>query len=87
MTATANTAGTGRAMRFSVDPWDPTYGSALDGELEATTGDDVSLEVEMAAADWRPIAVVSGAPLPAVVLFVDGVRRVEAKVWIDESEN
>jgi len=88
VTATTGTgAGTGTAMRFSVDPWDPTYGSALDGELEATTGDDVSVEVEMAAADWRPVAPARDAPLPSVVLFVDGVRRVEAKVWINESEN
>jgi hypothetical protein len=73
-------------MRFSVDPWDPTYGSALDTELEPTTGDDVSVDLEMAAADWRPIAVSSSRPEPAVVLFVDGVRRVEAKVWIDQSD-
>lgn len=77
---------TSASMRFSVDPWDPTYGSALEGELEPTTGDDVSVEVEMAAADWRPIAASSATREPAVVLFADGVRRVEAKVWIDQSD-
>jgi hypothetical protein len=73
-------------VKFTVDPWDPTYGSALDADLEPTTGDDVSVDVEMAAADWRPIAASKSSAVPEVVLFVDGVRRVEAKVWIDQSD-
>ncbi len=72
-------------MRFTVDPWDPTYGSALDSDLAPTTGDEVSVEIECAAADWRPIPPTS-LPQPEVVLFVDGVRRVEARVWIDQSD-
>jgi hypothetical protein len=72
-------------VKFTVDPWDPTYGSALDSDLGPTTGDDVSVEIEMAAADWRPIPPTL-QPEPEVVLFVDGVRRVEARVWIDQSD-
>lgn len=73
-------------MRFRVDPWDPTYGSALDTDLEPSTGDDVSVDVELPAADWRPIAPPVARPAPEVVLFVDGVRRVEAKVWIEQPD-
>jgi hypothetical protein len=73
-------------MRFRVDPWDPTYGSALDSDLEPSTGDDVVVDLEVAAADWKPITVGAPVPLPSVVLFVDGVRRVEARVWIDEAD-
>jgi hypothetical protein len=72
-------------MRFSVDPWDPTYGSALDLDLEPTSA-TVSVDLEMAAGDWRPVPVSPSTPSPKVVLFVDGVRRVEAKVWIDEAD-
>jgi hypothetical protein len=74
------------AMRFRVDPWDPTYGSALEAELEPSRGDDVVLDLEVPAAEWRPIAPSRASVPPSVVLFVDGVRRVEARVWIDEPD-
>ena len=73
-------------MRFTVDPWDPSYGSALDTDLEPTTGGDVSVDIEVAAAEWRPIAPPAAQRPPEVVLFVDGVRRVEAKVWIEQPD-
>jgi hypothetical protein len=73
-------------MRFRVDPWDPSYGSAFDTELEPSRGDDVVLDLEVPAGEWTPIAAGAEGWRPAVVLFVDGVRRVEARVWIDEAD-
>src|SRR4051794_648364 len=70
-------------MRFSVDPWDPAYGSALDSDLEPAAA-TVSLDVEIPAAEWRPLPASRAVPAPELVLFVDGVRRVEARVWIDD---
>jgi hypothetical protein len=32
---------------------------------------------------WRPIDPGAAGPLPDALLFVDGVRRVEAQIWID----
>jgi hypothetical protein len=72
-------------VKFSVDPWDPTYGTALDLDLEPAAA-TVSVDLELSAAEWRPIPVPAGRPAPEVVLFVDGVRRVEARVWIDDAE-
>ena len=72
-------------MRFAVDPWDPTYGSALDAELGASTA-EVDADVEVPAARWAPVAPDPGMAPPAAVLFVDGVRRVDAQLWIDEPE-
>jgi hypothetical protein len=73
-------------MRFRVDPWDPTYGSALDNDLEPAAEGDVVVDVEVPSAEWRPIAAPVAHRHPPLVLFVDGVRRVEARVWIDETD-
>ena len=77
--------GTGPAMRFSVDGWDPTYGTSL--ELEEYLGEStasVEVNVERPAGQWRAIDPDPGLTPPAALLFVDGVRRVEARVWIDD---
>jgi hypothetical protein len=72
------------ALRFSVDSWDPSYGASLEveGQMEESTA-RIETDVEVPAARWRPIDPVDTAPLPDSLLFVDGVRRIEAQIWID----
>jgi hypothetical protein len=72
-------------MRFSVDGWDPNYGSALeaDGELSDSSA-RIETDVELPADRWRPLDPDDAGPLPGALLFVDGVRRIEAQVWIDD---
>jgi len=70
-------------MRFSVAQWSPEYGMPADPELEDAST-EVDAAVEMPLGEWRGI-------LPDVepvddVLFVDGVRRVDATLWIDQPE-
>ena len=72
-------------MRFSVDPWDPAYGTSLDTELGASTA-EVDVAVELPADRWRPLDPPTGVGPPTVVRFVDGVRRVDAQVWVDEQD-
>ena len=73
-----------RAMRFSVDGWDPSYGASLEleGQLEESTA-RIDADVELPADRWRPVSPDPAGPLPDALLFVDGVRRVEAQLWID----
>ncbi|HEU4546113.1 MAG TPA: hypothetical protein VFR88_07460 [Microlunatus sp.] len=70
------------SMRFAVDSWDPGYGTSfgIDGREETVTS--VVTDVEVAADDWAPIAVVPVEP-PRATIFVDGVRRIDARIWID----
>ena len=80
---TSNTPG----MRFSVDAWDVGYGTALaiaEEDLPASVA-RVETDVETPADQWAPISVGSDMPHPSAVLFVDGVRRIDARVWIDDS--
>jgi hypothetical protein len=77
-----------RDMRFSVDGWDPSYGASLElegqleGQLEESTA-RIDADIEVPAARWRPIDPDPAGSLPDALLFVDGVRRVEAQLWID----
>ena len=77
-----------RAMRFSVDGWDPSYGASLElegqmeGHLDESTA-RIDADVEVPAGRWRPIDPDPAGSLPGALLFVDGVRRVEAQLWID----
>ncbi len=67
-------------MRFAVDAWAPDYGGSVqESALEASdVPTDVSVEVPVAR--WRPQHPRAAASRS--VLFVDGVRRIEARVWI-----
>ncbi len=65
-----------------LDPWTPEYGSELPRE-PADRGDeslDVDPEVELPRARWAALRPAAGLTLPACVAFVDGVRRIDARV-------
>ncbi|TWF75594.1 hypothetical protein FHX44_111478 [Pseudonocardia hierapolitana] len=70
-------------MKFAVDPWDPSYGTSLDTELGESAA-QVALDVELPAAEWRPIDPDPAVLPPDAVLFVDGVRRVDAQLWVED---
>jgi len=71
---------------FTVDPWDPGYGLAFGAEVDSVSLEDSSAELvldpEMPGPDWRPIDPDPAAAVPANLLFLDGVRRIDARVWV-----
>jgi hypothetical protein len=74
-------------MRFTVEPGLPEYGSSLDsealfGEPEAS----VDVDVEVPAARWLPVPADAAFAAAATVLFVDGVQRVDARIWIPNED-
>jgi hypothetical protein len=78
------------AVSFSVDPWDPGYGMAFGDEM----GDDVlpdssaelNLDLELPASQWRPLSPGDFVPVPQTLLFLDGVRRIDASIWVHGSD-
>jgi hypothetical protein len=70
-------------MRFRVDPWSVEYGASVERDLVASEV-EVHADIEISSGDWREIGPRPGVPQPGTVLFVDGVRRVDARVWIDD---
>jgi hypothetical protein len=71
-------------MRFSVDPWDPGYGASTDVDGLDDSSATVVADVELPEDRWRPLDPDREAAPRAATLFVDGVRRIDARVWVDE---
>ena len=71
-------------MLLRVDPWDPQYGSSVefDGELAAVAGLDLTVE---APGTWSPMTVRLRSRVPCCA-FIDGVRRIDARLFADEGE-
>ena len=72
-------------MRFSVETWAPEYGSSIEAEDLVDATERVDATVERPLVDWAPVTVATRAP-PERVLFVDGVRRIDARVWITQGD-
>ena len=73
-------------MRFCVDAWDVSYGTALAVADEDLPASVARVETDVESADqWAPIPAGSDVPHPSAVPFVDGVRRIDARVRIDDS--
>ena len=74
------------AVTFSVDPWDPGYGMAFGEEMTGDTGPEstaeLHLDLEVPADQWRALAPDPALAVPDTVLFLDGVRRIDARVWL-----
>jgi hypothetical protein len=74
------------AARFTVDPWDPGYGMAVGDELDggalAASTAELGLDLELAADRWRPVDPDLAPQPPDTLLFLDGVRRIDARIWV-----
>lgn len=68
-------------MRFTVEAWDSDYGAPTDPELDDAS-EKVDVGVELPADQWRPL--IPEADPVSDIMFVDGVRRVDATLWIDQ---
>ena len=71
-------------MRFAVDTWQPEYGSGTDVGSLAPSEVETQIDIEVPIGQWAPVPCTAGAA--PLVFFVDGVRRVEARVWITEAD-
>ncbi|GAA1243390.1 hypothetical protein [Oryzihumus leptocrescens] len=71
---------------ITVDPWDPGYGLALTADLDSgifqESSAQLNLDVEVPADAWAPINPDPAIQPPATVLFLDGVRRIDARIWV-----
>jgi hypothetical protein len=74
-------------LQVRLDPWQVDYGTELPLEdVEADHPDEaVVLDIELAAGEWRPVTPGETHP-PSRLVFVDGVRRLEARLIIRRGE-
>lgn len=72
-------------MRMHVDAWDPGYGTGFDApDDDGEVASDVT--IELPPESWRPLSPPPEVRPAQTVLFVDGVRRLDANVWVVEDD-
>jgi hypothetical protein len=70
-------------MKFAVESWAPEYGIAVDASHLDEPSDSVDVTIECPVDDWQPLSPPPDTTAPQRMLFVDGVRRIDARVWFD----
>jgi hypothetical protein len=72
--------------RILVEAWEPEYGSPFaTGEMSPSLA-EVDPSVEVPPARWRPIPPEPGSGAAERLAFIDGVRRIDALVWVEDSD-
>jgi hypothetical protein len=71
-------------VKFSIESWAPEYGSAIEVDEREASQPQVDVTVETPRPRWAPISPGEDLSLPETILFTDGVRRVDARVWVDD---
>ena len=69
-------------LQVRLDPWQPEFGPEFAGfdEMAADGPESVDIELERPRDHWEPIDPELNWPLEHPVWFIDGVRRLEARV-------
>ena len=66
-------------FQLRLDPWGAEYEAPVGLEGEGATVEPVDATVEV-AGPWSPLAVPADLALPDVLLFIDGRRRLDARL-------
>ncbi len=72
--------------RVVVEAWAPEYGVPFGPEAFEVSDVPVDVNAEVGAADWAPISPPPETSESGTIYFVDGVRRVDARVWITDPD-
>jgi hypothetical protein len=69
-------------LQIRLDPWPAEYESSFQiDEFEQESGAKIDAEVE--GVGWRPVEVTEFCK-PEEIFFIDGVRRIEARIIVDD---
>ncbi|HEX7022441.1 MAG TPA: hypothetical protein VF171_06250 [Trueperaceae bacterium] len=72
-------------MHLRLDPWAVEYNTSYHAEVVAEdSGAEVDVGVERPAGAWEPLAPAPTEPLWDELLFLDGSRRVEARLLLED---
>ena len=67
---------------LAIEGWSPEYGTPVEGDPDEAPAAQVDPGAEVPEDEWRPLGPGPDAWVPGCVDFVDGVRRIEARIWI-----
>jgi hypothetical protein len=68
---------------YTIDPWDPSYGVSVGDDMAGKQSSaKLDLTVELPTDQWQPVTPDRNVTLPRAVVFLDGVRRIDARLWV-----
>jgi hypothetical protein len=68
---------------YTIDPWDPSYGVAVGDDVDTRESTaELQLDVELPAGQWRAVVPPADVVRPSSLLFLDGVQRIDAHLWV-----
>jgi hypothetical protein len=70
--------------RIALETWEPEYGAPADATIMEPSDISINTEVELPESHWKPIEPPASLLIPDDVLFIDGVRRIDAYAWITQ---
>ncbi len=74
-------------MRFVVESWAPDFGAPSEGDGMDASDAEIDIAVELPPDQWGPLDPTERGATPAgSVLFVDGVQRIDARVWVTSDD-
>jgi hypothetical protein len=73
-------------MKYSVEAWATEYGTPMEAEMLQMSEGNTDLTVEYPIEAWEPLTPRAGTEIPEKILFTDGVRRIDARLWIETEE-
>lgn len=71
-------------LHIAVESWDPDYGSPLTRLALEPSEAAIETDIELPADRWRPMAPARELAAARSVIFIDGVRRIDALVWVSD---
>src|SRR5262245_15631854 len=73
-------------LEVRLDPWQIDQGPELPGDLAREQDEEsVALDVDVPPSDWSPVRP-RAERAPGALLFLDGVRRLEARLVVRRGE-
>lgn len=73
--------------KLRLDPWTADYDGAYAADAAAAAEADVSVDLaaEVPADDWQPVSAAQAAASFDTLIFIDGTRRMEARVHLEQA--
>ena len=72
-------------QKVAIESWNPEYGVPSTEQAEDTNV-EVDADVEVPGERWKPIPAQT-EERPEPLLFIDGVRRIDANAWLEDGRS
>lgn len=74
-------------VKIAIETWAPEYGSPVDQDVFSPASDTlVDAAVERDPRSWAPIGPTPTDEIRPILYFIDGVRRIDARVWLMDDD-